>query len=254
MVRLVEQAQDCGYGESYEPIDVDALFDEPTVSLRGPWNPTDLIEIGPTADDLPGLYEYHLDFPGNALDPGCDYERWAMRVTEGTAPTVYAHVATDPDHPGATRPAVLALLRLQRLEQHPRGRLGEHPARLRCRRRASGARDASRCPSATASTRGPRRRRGATTSSSSSTARIRSCTRRPARTRTSSSRRSSSAARPSRASAATTRRARASTFAPSCERFRAIRPRPAPGFRGLRSRGAGASCSGRSSTAPPAPT
>ena len=100
VVRLVEQAQDCGYGESYEPIDVDALFDEPTVSLRGPWNPTDLIEIGPTADDLPGLYEYHLDFPGNALDPGCDYERWAMRVTEGSAPTVYAHVATDPAHPG----------------------------------------------------------------------------------------------------------------------------------------------------------
>ena len=70
VVRLVEQAQDCGYGESYEPIDVDALFDEPTVSLRGPWNPTDLIDIGPGADDLPGLYEYHLDFPGNALDPG----------------------------------------------------------------------------------------------------------------------------------------------------------------------------------------
>ncbi len=100
VVRLVEQAQDCGYGESYEPIDVDALFDEPTVSLRGPWNPTDLVEIGPSADDLPGLYEYHLDFPGNALDPGCDYERWAMRVTEGSAPTVYAHVATDPAHPG----------------------------------------------------------------------------------------------------------------------------------------------------------
>ena len=36
-MRLVEQAQECGTGEPYEPIDVDVLFDEPTVALRGPW-------------------------------------------------------------------------------------------------------------------------------------------------------------------------------------------------------------------------
>jgi len=100
VVRLVEQAQECGYGESYEPIDVDALFDEQTVALRGPWNPTDLIEIAPSAEDLQERYEHHLDFPGNALDPGCDYERWGERVTKGKGPTVYAHVATDPNHPG----------------------------------------------------------------------------------------------------------------------------------------------------------
>src|SRR5262249_9901188 len=46
------------------------------------------------------LYQYHLDFPGNALEPGCDYERWARRVMEGHKPTVYAHVATDRLHPG----------------------------------------------------------------------------------------------------------------------------------------------------------
>ncbi len=28
VVRLVEQAQECGYGESYSPLDVDLLFDE----------------------------------------------------------------------------------------------------------------------------------------------------------------------------------------------------------------------------------
>jgi hypothetical protein len=100
VVRLVEQLEECGPGEPYEPMDVDALFDEPTVALRGPWNALDLIEVGPTADDLADLYEYHLDFPGAALDPGCSYERWANRVTEGHAPTVYAHVATDPDRPG----------------------------------------------------------------------------------------------------------------------------------------------------------
>ncbi|HET9675435.1 MAG TPA: hypothetical protein VFP31_11655 [Gaiellaceae bacterium] len=100
VVRLVEQKEECGPGEPYEPIDVDALFDEPTVALRGPWNAFDLVKIGPTARDLAGLYEYHLDFPGNALDPGCSYERWGRRITEGTAPTVYGHVATDPKHPG----------------------------------------------------------------------------------------------------------------------------------------------------------
>ena len=36
-VRLVEQAEECGPGEPYQPIDVDALFEEPTVALRGPW-------------------------------------------------------------------------------------------------------------------------------------------------------------------------------------------------------------------------
>ena len=87
-------------GEPYEPIDVDDLFDEPTVALRGPWNPTDLVEIAPKAGRLAGLYGYHLDFPGHALSPACVYERWGRRLTEGSAPTTYAHVVTDPDRPG----------------------------------------------------------------------------------------------------------------------------------------------------------
>jgi hypothetical protein len=100
VVRLVEQKEECGPGEPYEPTDVALLLDEPTVALRGPWNPTDLVKIGPAAADLVGRYEYHLDFPGSALDPGCSYERWARRLTSGAEPTVYAHVATDPGRPG----------------------------------------------------------------------------------------------------------------------------------------------------------
>jgi hypothetical protein len=97
VVRLVEQEEECGYGEPYVPIDVDVLFGEPTVALRGPWGPADLIRV----EDLSrGLYEHHLDFPGNALDPGCDYERWGDRVTKDAVPTVYAHVASDPAFPG----------------------------------------------------------------------------------------------------------------------------------------------------------
>ncbi len=100
VVRLVAQPEECGPGEPYEPMDVDALFGQDTVALRGPWSPTDLVKIAPTAKDLTGRYEYHLDFPGNALDPGCDYERWSRRITKGAKPTVYAHVATDPGHAG----------------------------------------------------------------------------------------------------------------------------------------------------------
>jgi hypothetical protein len=100
VVRLVEQSHECGPGEPYEPMDVNALFGQPTVALRGPWTGSDLVKIGPAARDLVGRYEYHLDFPGNALDPGCGYERWARLVTAGYRPTVYAHVAHDPAHPG----------------------------------------------------------------------------------------------------------------------------------------------------------
>ena len=100
VVRLVEQLEECGHGEPYRPTDVELLFDEPTVALRGPWNAVDLVRIGPSSDDLVDLYEYHLDFPGHALDPGCDYERWERRLRRGSAPTVYAHVAAESAHPG----------------------------------------------------------------------------------------------------------------------------------------------------------
>jgi hypothetical protein len=92
IVRLVEQQDVCAYGEPFIPTDIDLLLDEETVALRGPWNVTDLVKIAPVADDLVKRFEYHLDFPGNALAPGCDYNRWAQRLTRGSEPTVYAHV------------------------------------------------------------------------------------------------------------------------------------------------------------------
>jgi hypothetical protein len=100
VVRIVAQPKTCGPGEPYRPIDVNLLLGSPTVALRGPWNRTDLVKIAPTAKDIAGLYGYHLDFPGDALHPGCVYERWERRLTKGRAPAVYAHVATDPGHPG----------------------------------------------------------------------------------------------------------------------------------------------------------
>ncbi len=101
VVRLVTQPKECGPGEPYRPLDVNLLFGADTVSLRGPWNRTDLIAVGPTASQIgKGLVDYHLDFPGNALDPGCGYEQWSRAISVGSKPTVYAHVATDAGRPG----------------------------------------------------------------------------------------------------------------------------------------------------------
>ena len=100
VVRLVSHT-DCAPGKPYLPIDVNLLFGEPTVALRGPWNQGDLVKIGPTAKDLSkGLFDYHLDFPGSALEPGCDYLRWQRRLVGGQTPAVYAHVATESGRPG----------------------------------------------------------------------------------------------------------------------------------------------------------
>jgi hypothetical protein len=99
VVRLVKGGEGCG-GLHYVPIDVGHLFGEPTVALRGPWG-NDLVEIAPTAKDLGrGLYGYHLDFPGDALQPGCDYLDWQEHLGAERTPTTYAHVVTDPTHPG----------------------------------------------------------------------------------------------------------------------------------------------------------
>ncbi len=100
VVRLVEQAEECGPGEPFDPLDVDLLMDDAGVALRGPWTASNLVEIGPEADDLVGRFSYHLDFPGNALDPGCDYERWQRHLVEDGEPTIYAHVASDSGSPG----------------------------------------------------------------------------------------------------------------------------------------------------------
>ena len=95
-VRLVHQDIECGPGEPYQPSDVALVLGEPSVALRGAWAEDDMIKAGPTAEDLgQGLFGYHLDFPGNPLEAGCDYEEWARAVGAGQPPTAYAHVTTE---------------------------------------------------------------------------------------------------------------------------------------------------------------
>jgi hypothetical protein len=96
VVRVVRQDVECGPGEPFRPSDVDLILGDPSVALRDPWGGEDLTSVGPTAKDLSrGLFGYHLDLPGNPLEAGCDYEQWVRAVSEGSAPTTYAHVATE---------------------------------------------------------------------------------------------------------------------------------------------------------------
>lgn len=102
VVRLQERPGDgsCSQGEPYEPIDVELLFDNEEVALRGPWDRTNVVQVGPSAERLSGgLWGYHLDFPGDPLDPGCGYAEWSERLSEGTPATAYARVVGEPGFP-----------------------------------------------------------------------------------------------------------------------------------------------------------
>jgi len=97
VVRLSEQEAPCASGESFEPINVDAVLGNDEVALRGPWTGSNLVKVAPRASDIAsGRYGYSLDFPGDALSSSaCSYEEWQRRITEGREPAVYAHVATE---------------------------------------------------------------------------------------------------------------------------------------------------------------
>jgi hypothetical protein len=101
VVRLVDQKEPCGHGEAYQPTDVNLVLGNPTVALRGPWDRTNIIKVGPTGADLaPDLFDYHLDFPGKAVAPGCVYDEWSHRINKGHGPHAYARIVTDSTYPG----------------------------------------------------------------------------------------------------------------------------------------------------------
>jgi hypothetical protein len=55
---------------------------------------------GPGADDLADLGAgFYLDFPGDALAPGCLYEQDHDRFNAGQPSVVYAHIVHDAEHP-----------------------------------------------------------------------------------------------------------------------------------------------------------
>jgi hypothetical protein len=89
----------CGEGEPYSPAPVEAVLGQSAVLLRAADG--SVIATGPTADDLAAApNNAYLDLPGNALDPGCNYERWFDSTGMAAHPTVYARVASEVIHPG----------------------------------------------------------------------------------------------------------------------------------------------------------
>jgi hypothetical protein len=87
-------------GEPFEPAPVEIVLDNPEISLRVVGNGDPVRTFGPGAADLFDLREgWYLDFPGDALEPGCIFEEDFHRFWDGQS-VVYAHVATQADRPG----------------------------------------------------------------------------------------------------------------------------------------------------------
>ena len=91
------QADECGDGEPYRPISVDDVLGNPEVTMNGP---DGVVKTAPTAADLYGKPDgYYLDFPGNPLEPGCNYEKLGRRWNGDRNPVMYAHIGSDPGRP-----------------------------------------------------------------------------------------------------------------------------------------------------------
>jgi hypothetical protein len=91
VVLLRTQAEPCDRrGDAYFPVAVETFLGRRDVTLVGP---AGAAVKAPTAADLAGRGDdWYLDFPGNPLRPGCDFERWFREIARGHPATVYAHV------------------------------------------------------------------------------------------------------------------------------------------------------------------
>jgi len=99
VLMLEPQTKPCGAGEPYRPTTVDVVLGRQDVLLRGPHGR--VVKHGPMSSDLWALAEgYYIDLPGDPLEPGCGYEEQFRSWNDGRKPSVYAHIATDPMHPG----------------------------------------------------------------------------------------------------------------------------------------------------------
>jgi hypothetical protein len=87
------QAERCGDGEPFSPMDADVLFGQQDIVLRGVGSNGDTV-TGPEASDVFRRREgVFLDFPGDPRSPGCTYEQDFIRFGGPDRPVTYAHVA-----------------------------------------------------------------------------------------------------------------------------------------------------------------
>jgi hypothetical protein len=101
VVMVKQQEAPCDTrGEPFEPAPVEIVLDNPEVFLRQVGNGDPVAMRGPGVDDLFDLREgWYLDFPGDALDPGCVFEQDFRRFFDGRS-VMYAHVADEDGRPG----------------------------------------------------------------------------------------------------------------------------------------------------------
>ena len=94
VLALRRQSSPCEEGEPYHPIAVDHVLGRDDVVLRD--GDGEVVTAAPTAADLAGGgADWELDLPGDALDPGCDYEQWFRSMDAD--PAVYARAVVDGD-------------------------------------------------------------------------------------------------------------------------------------------------------------
>jgi hypothetical protein len=95
VIAIRHQETPCGDGERFRPVPVDVVLGRDDVVLRN--SSGDVVARAPTVGDLAGRGADHwLDFPGNALEPGCTYEEW-FRSLDAT-PSIYGRVTGDQGH------------------------------------------------------------------------------------------------------------------------------------------------------------
>lgn len=101
VIALRSQTEACDTsGEQFAPAPADLVLDNPHMLLRQVGVESPVVLRGPTATDLFDMGEgFYIDFPGDAFDPGCIYERDYQRYNQGRNSVVYAHVAIQPDRP-----------------------------------------------------------------------------------------------------------------------------------------------------------
>ncbi|MFT3853366.1 MAG: hypothetical protein QM733_11600 [Ilumatobacteraceae bacterium] len=99
IVMLQHQAEPCGSGEPYAPLPVEQILDQPDVVLQDADG--EVLVTAPSADDLAAAPEgSNIDLPGDAGDPGCDFEERFGRRTATLPVTQYARLAVDDQRPG----------------------------------------------------------------------------------------------------------------------------------------------------------
>jgi hypothetical protein len=104
IVMLRAQSDPCDSSqEQYQPTTVNTFLGNPRVQLVPPGQGEKVITTAPTAADIAGLGErYHLNLPGDPLDPDCTYAKdFAQLKDSGKAPAItYARITTEEGNPG----------------------------------------------------------------------------------------------------------------------------------------------------------